>query len=371
MLVLASLFVGARLKRVGGGDSSRFVVAGSQFVDSKRAPSDLVVIDGAGYDGQFFYRFALDPSNLAETAHGIHVDVPLRNGRIGYPFLAFVLSAGRSSTVPLALVLLNIGALVALALLGGAIARDAGRHVIWGLFLALFFGFVFSLARDLSEILEAAFLVSGLYSLRRSKPLLAGLALTAAVLVREAALLFVAAYALWRIWELLHRRARPGVEDVPWVLPGVGFVIWQLVCVREGPLPITHGGGDGIAFPGSELVEAVPNWAHRIGTGSGALQVAEAATLVLIVVLAAIAVTSRTTSALAYERLGFAFLVVFALCVSTPIGPWNEQFDFRVFADLFVLAWIVLLGTRIRLLLPTVGIVACWLGAAALRTGTV
>jgi hypothetical protein len=47
-----------------------------------------------GYDGQFFYRLALEPFSTAERVDGIAFDAPAyRQQRIGYPLLAFLTTA--------------------------------------------------------------------------------------------------------------------------------------------------------------------------------------------------------------------------------------------------------------------------------------
>ena len=48
--------------RAHGYDPSYFVTAGDQFVDVARVPGSLSVLkNSSGYDGQFYYRLALDP----------------------------------------------------------------------------------------------------------------------------------------------------------------------------------------------------------------------------------------------------------------------------------------------------------------------
>jgi hypothetical protein len=369
MLLLSTAFVAVRLERAAGGDVTKFVVAGSDLVDRACAPHGLAVADGPGYDGQFFFRIALNPADLRTESQCMRLDAPLRRGRITYPALAFAGSAGRQSLLPWTLVSLNIAALTALGAMGGVLARDAGRHVLWGLGLALYFGFVFSTGRDLGEVVEASLLIASLLALRKQRHWLAAAALSLTVLAREAALFFVAAYALVRLIALVRGRSRPGMPDVPWVAPIVAFVTWQAVCLHWGPLPLGHSGGDSLRIPGYDLVRALPHWVDRLSSGSGLLQVAEAATLLLVMILALVALPK--TTALLHERIAFVLFFVFALSVSTPVGVWNEQFDFRVLSDTFLLAWVVILGSRIRLAVPMAALFACWLGAVALRVSTI
>ena len=78
-----------------------------------------------GYDGQFYYRLALDPANLHSTAFGITMDAPYRFMRIGYSALAWLLSLGQHAAVPYVLVAINVAALAALGYLGGVLAQQA------------------------------------------------------------------------------------------------------------------------------------------------------------------------------------------------------------------------------------------------------
>lgn len=63
--------------------------------------------------------------------------------RIGYPALAWLTAGGRASLVPDSLVAVNIVALGALGLGGGLLARDGGRHAVWGLVFPGYWGYLF------------------------------------------------------------------------------------------------------------------------------------------------------------------------------------------------------------------------------------
>ncbi|MGA1438079.1 MAG: hypothetical protein ACO35F_11430 [Ilumatobacteraceae bacterium] len=57
-LLVWLVFVVVRLVRLGDGDIGYFVLAGTDFTDSL---AGLPLLEGAGYDGQFFHRLAVDP----------------------------------------------------------------------------------------------------------------------------------------------------------------------------------------------------------------------------------------------------------------------------------------------------------------------
>ncbi|MGZ6928262.1 MAG: hypothetical protein ACXVJF_16275 [Acidimicrobiia bacterium] len=57
----------------------------------------------------------------------------------------------------------------------------------------------------------------------------------------------------------------------------------------------------------------------------------------------------RRSAATPYERAAFVALLVGALSVNIKEGLWLATTDFRSFADLYVMALVVLLGSRARL----------------------
>jgi hypothetical protein len=122
---------------------------------------EVAHVKGTGYDGQFYYRFAFDPFNWHRTAYGITVDHPYRYTRIGYSVAVWLLSAGgHGRLLPILLVLVNLLGVAAMAWLGGLLARESGRHALWGLLFAAYFGLVVSVGRDISEPLADACLLS-------------------------------------------------------------------------------------------------------------------------------------------------------------------------------------------------------------------
>src|ERR1035437_8242846 len=74
---------------------SYFIVAGSDFVNSDKTLSPIIIQKGQGYDGQFFYRYALNPFDFNKNDYGVNVDhPPYRIQRIAYPLFAWSLSFG-------------------------------------------------------------------------------------------------------------------------------------------------------------------------------------------------------------------------------------------------------------------------------------
>jgi hypothetical protein len=364
MAIVVIAFVLARWVLAAHSDATRFVLAERPFVDPSRAPHGLYVLTHNGYDGQFFYRLALNPSNLHEGAYGFHFDTIFRLQRIGYPVLVWLITGGRPSLVPYGLIFVNVLGLVILGWLGGILARDSGRHAIYGLLIAGFFGFLFSLARDLSEIVAVCLAVGGLVAVRRQRWLVAGVLFLYAGLTRETTLIFAVAVAVTRIVSIARRQGRPGRPDVAWVLPAAGFLTWQLiVSAVRGQMPLRADAGTNIGAPLVALVRGIEHYVH-VADAVSAIALCELVVLAAVIALAAVSV--RTTGAPVQERVAWLLALVLVLVVSERSQVWNSNDDFRAVGDLFVLSMIILLASpRRHLRVPPLASTGAWLVVAA------
>lgn len=336
-LVGYGLFTLLRLA-LQGFDPSSFVLASEFFCDRAHAPQALTIYpNAAGYDGQFYYRLALNPFTTQETEFGITLDAPAwRQQRILYPLLAHILSFGDPRATLWVLIGLNLAGLGAIAWLGARIARDAGLSPWWGLAFAVYPGFVITLSRDLTEITAAAFLLAGFHALRRERAGWAAAAWSLAVLSRETTLLAPGALAMVELW----RRARGGPRGpmAAWVAPISVFAVFQciLLVVWEER-----------AIASGRLVLSLPLWGFvesmvRDGAQGGAHAVfwSIQRTLVLAYV---VAVTWRTRSR-GDAHVWLAF-ILYALLGATA-GPviWEEDKGFlRALTELYVIGMFLLM----------------------------
>lgn len=351
LAVAALVFVILRMVVACDGSIGNFVYAGSDFV---RPPvAGVPLHPGPGYDGQFSYRLAVDPADLDENADHIHLDTTLRLERIAYPALAWVASAGQRSAVPTSLVGVNLLALALLAYLGGRLARASGRHALWGLLLAGYWGYLFSLGRDLHEIVTGLFVLAGLLAYRRARtssrtgPMLAATAaLSIAVLARETALLVVVAIAVVRLWDIVHRRSRPKALEAVWLVPIGVFVAWQAVCAAAvGEAPTLDSGPAQVGPPVVALVDAVGTAFGDLVSGkraAAALLLVQLAALAVVVVLAGLRL--RDDAVLREEQLAWVFALVLTLCLSKHY--WSGPADLRALSDVYLLSALLLLSGR-------------------------
>src|SRR6266567_8009687 len=246
----AVAFTLARWQTWADGHISRFILVGRHFAIPSQLPHGMPVAKTYGYDGQFFYRLALNPLNFHHTAYGITMDRPYRYMRIGYPALTWLISAGQHALVPVMLVAVNIAAIGAMGYLGALFAAEGGRHALAGLLIPGYFGLITSLSRDTAEPLAAVCLLAGLLAVRGRRPVLAAALLAYGALTRETVMVGVAAIAIMRVIGILRRRTRPGREDLAWAVPAVAFAAWQVVVkAATGSVPLLADGGRNAGAP--------------------------------------------------------------------------------------------------------------------------
>jgi hypothetical protein len=348
--LLAALgFALARWQTWAHGNISRFIMVGMHFATPAQVPPGVPVAPTYGYDGQFFYRLALNPLNLSKTAYGIRMDRSYRYMRIGYPTLTWLFSFGQHFLVPAVLVAVNIAAICAIGYLGGIFARDGGRHALAGLLLPGYYGLITSLSRDTAEPLAAACLLAGLLAVRARRPVLAAQLLAYGALTRETVMVAVAAIAITRVIGVLRRSQRPGRDDLVWAVPTGVFVAWQVVVKAvTGSIPLLADGGRNAGAPFIAPFQAFKSNLAHINTGrfdQYDLWFLEIAILALFTIAALASL--RSTSAPVHERLAFVLYLI-EICVVTPSTWGSLDADLRSFIEVYLLAVIILLGTPRR-----------------------
>ena len=211
-----ALFVGGRLLVAADTDVTRFVVAGTAWVDPATVDPPIHVFDSSGYDGQFYWRLAIAPGERDEPAvHGVTLDNATRATRVTYPALATLGALGQPGLVAWSLVGVNVAAFGVLAGMAAAFARDRGHAAVAGLLVAASSGLVMSVARDLCEVVMVAAVVAGVVAVGRRRYGWAALAWAVAVLAHEQAVYVVAAYGLYRLAVDVRRDRRLGAPTWP------------------------------------------------------------------------------------------------------------------------------------------------------------
>jgi hypothetical protein len=384
--VAYGMFITARLQRASW-DASFFMTAGRIYTIPGKLPPKVRVYHEAGYDGQFYFRLAVNPFTRRQWAYGIALDRPAyRQQRIGYPFIVWLLSfLAPLEHLPKVMIVTNFLMLCAMGWIAGRYAQVMNLHAFSGIIVPFYPGFLLTQARDLTEITQATFLLGALLCIRRAKPGWAAALLSAAILTRETtAFVLVAAFLVWAYQQIQARRraaAAPGGEvaaeaatdakpttpatepAIPWyvfIVPGVVVALWQMVLVlRWGQMGIgnTHGMdfftpffGDFIAFISRMSIPRAP---HEV------LWFWECVFLIAFVVGVACYALWKGGGTL-LEKTAWVFYLLLASSLSKLF--WVEDWSYlRALTEVFVIGCVLLLGARRDVRLPlTVATVILW-----------
>jgi hypothetical protein len=346
-------FALARWQVWAAGHVNHFVMAGHVYTNRAQLPHGLLLVPIDGYDGQFYYRLALDPANWHTTAFGITMDQSYRYTRLGYPILAWLFSFGQHHLVPQSLVAVNLLGVAAMAWLGAIFARESGRHALWGLAFAAYFGLVISVGRDTAEPVAEACMLGGLLAFRRGTTrmyVLATVLFAYGGITRETILLAPAAIAVTRIIAMARRKAKPGLADLTWVVPAAVYGLLELAVnlVVKGDFPLAASSGRNLTVPFTGLAHALQYDSAHINTAHLSpidISLFEYATLAIFVVAGLVVLF--VTTAPGHERLAFVFFVLQLGLLSGQI--WNSTFgDGRSLIEPFLMALVLLLATPRR-----------------------
>ena len=361
---LAAVFVAAR-DISHGGHLGAFALASNVFVHPG-ASTDLPVHSGTnGYDGQCYYRLALNPLTHQATEFHITLDnPPYRQQRVGLPATAWAVREVFRAPTSLALVLVNVLALVAIGWVGAMWARKYGHSPWWGIALAASPALVMALARDLTEPLATAALVAGLLLWTQGRLWLASIAFTAAVLCRETVLVVLLGMGVWCLVQLLRgdRRIRrtSAAQIVALCIPAGIEVGWQFHVKEiwgDKKLPTLSGNGQ----VGFSLLKPVRSFffnARDIGLShqgilDGIWLVERFLLLGLLIVVASGLLRSAAPPEI---RLGWVFAALLGLSVA-----WNQDVEFvRAANEAIIVGQLLLLARKDRVARTAVTGIAGW-----------
>lgn len=357
-LLAYGLFTLARLLSLGG-DVTRFVIAGAVFIppNASAAAGLSVAPHSTGYDGQFYYLLALNPFSPRPALMGAHFDLPAyRAQRILYPLLVWALSlGGRPSLVPTLLVIVNLGAIIAVGALGALLARQLGVSPLWGALLAFYPGLLVSLACDLGEPLALACALGGLSCASRRRWGWAALLLSLAALARETtALIGLALLAASVLSRLTPNRALriPALRLIPYeqwrggALAGLGplgvALGWQVVLLmRWGSVGALAAGANNIGIPLAGLFESLVLWA---ALPRPAVQIVLYASVGYLVGLGEMARRLIVRRHQAPNYIALAWGLYGALALTLSVSVWDLNWNFlRGASELGMLSLLALL----------------------------
>lgn len=347
LTAVAYLFLIAAVLSGHGWDPSHFINPGDKYNDPRAIPGHVSVQPKSdGYDGQFYYRLALDPFTREQTAFGMTLDRPVyRQQRIFYPFMVWALSWGRPHLIPAVMIAVNYLALCGLAWVGARFAQSVKQHALWGLAFPGYAGFVLTLAKDLAEILTGFLLLQALWLLRRGRQWMAAVLLTLAVLSRETALLV----AIGVLGDVLINRAggrRSRAHAWPvFLMPLLVWALWQwMLLTRWGALPSVSGHGN-IGMP-------LVGFINLLRSVSGLHTSTQQRWFFELCFIAAFAVSVlhalRASTGPRYETISWLLYLTLAAFMTSHV--WVEDWAFlRALTELYVLGVVVLLSSASRI----------------------
>ena len=329
------------------GDASRIIHAGPPWTSSATAPSSLTVRPaGQAYDGQFFYRLGVAPFSTAHEVAGVTFDLPaLRNARWLSGGLAWVASGGQRAAVPWALLAINLLSAIGLGAAAGALAKSSGRHAAWGLLIALYPGYAFTLTLDTSELLAGALVLGGLYAGRLQKWPLAGALLIAAVLARDTTAAIPAGLALGGFIQLVRRRAGSWGPLLAGGSAVAVFAGWQLLQrVRFHAWPFVQSRKNNLSGPFAGLAKELSHDLPPHG-GAAAFRLLSLVILLGVVVIAGLAL--RGSSIPFEERVAWVPSVIVVITLNAFL--WSGATAFmRAGTEAYLMSALVILGSRPR-----------------------
>jgi hypothetical protein len=280
---------------------------------AKRLDPGFRTVHPGAYDGQFYWGIAVDPIATGDVHEAL--DRPsYRYGHPLYGWLGWILSAGRASAVPIALLVAGLASFAGAAACAAALGRRRGGSGLECLFVVANPGLVYAAVHDLAEPLGAALLLGSLaaYLGGRKRLALAGFALLP--LTKEALLLVPLSVAAWELW---RRRAgwRTAALLGATLLPSICWWIYARATFGEW---FTSGDSAlGTPFAGWKraLVDA---GVQSLASDPLHVQVGEETLIVLIGLLALLAVaTVFALRARSPVDLIYLALAVLAACLAT------------------------------------------------------
>ena len=359
ILCITGLFYGLFIIAVAGKQQFgivSFIRIGDYFSNKEELYPEVrpAVESRYGYEGQFYYRLALDPFTATQKDFGVTIDnLPYRQQRIMYPLLVWILSFGNHALVPSLMVGVNYAGLMVLSLLGGYYATLFGRHYAWGALFSFYPGYLFTLTHNLTEITLACFILGTFIMMRREQYAFAAVFLIAGLFTKEAALLLVVSLAV-PVFSSLNaaRRAFYHKKIITLLVVSLSiFFLWHLYLFLQWRVvfPYAYESNIGLPFQGiMRFLQNNPiNW-HMI----------EFAFLIIVFITTVIALVSSKVKDYVQCSAMVAWLLYTALLVFLTYAVWKSDGAFMRVAGLWTLLSYALLlsSTTMRKWLPLIGL---------------
>lgn len=235
----------------GGFNWSYFTVIGNEYASPSLNSDAILIQEGPGYDGQFYYGLAKEPFSFEKEKGGVIIDhPPYRHQRILYPLLTYLSSFGIDSLIPFMLVLINV---ISLFLSCRVIASfKFTSSTKWSFFLPfLVSGLWLSLSRDLTECLEVVLLLCALrYFLKPHLPFFI-LFSSLALLTRETSVIYIGTMSAMLLLKVIKTDSpkRSLIKGFVLSIPFLVLVTWKTILLNSYPNSDLISAGSNITFP--------------------------------------------------------------------------------------------------------------------------
>lgn len=247
-IFLISLFTVVRLFNANY-NASFFIVAGSDFVDSNLTLTPILVQKGQGYDGQFFYKYAINPLNFDKFKFGVNVDLPnYRMQRIGYPLFVWLIALGNFKLVPFSLIITNVLAFIGVIFFSIKIVSHHKVNLIYSLIPLLFCGLYMSLSRNLSEVFELFCFSGCIYYFIKKNPVIFCFFAALTLLTRETSIIALAPLILFNIFYVFKNKGK--ISNILfYIIPIAIILIWKMIIQLNVSNSEITGGYNHLGFP--------------------------------------------------------------------------------------------------------------------------
>ena len=290
---------------------------------------ELPLRPGFGHDGRFFYLQALDPLVLdPDGAPSLLGRPTYRSQRMLYPMIASAGGLVPAPWLPWTMLLTNLAALAFGTAATARVAMRRGGSAWWGLAFAVNAGVLFELGIGASGVVALAAAMAAIDQIDQRRTWRAVGWLVAAVLAREALLVFAFGVALSE-WA---RRRRLPIEflAVPAAaLSWAAYLRWRLPDRAVGSEVIELGS------PFDGVIDAAVGWTDSLAAGSG-LDLAGA----LVVALAAAIVIRHAVAHNDPLAWGATAMIGLVVILSRPV--WQHYYDITRAASPLLTAALVL-----------------------------
>jgi hypothetical protein len=324
-------------------DPGALIHPGSKFTENTYVDPNLPVSSEYGYDGQFYYRLALEPF-YKNTLLGPKIDAPAyRMQRILYPVFVHLLSFGRPGLVPFNLIFVNLLFICLIAFAGAEIAKAFGLSPIYGLAFSLYPGFVFSLIVDTPEALTCGFILLSLLAIRKGWHILATLFLSCMLLTRETTFIVWTSIFVTLIIQYFKKSSDYKLRLESVIIPFTIFSLWQGIIYHRWGHPAFAEGSNNLGIPFFGYFNSIINLIKSSENLSGILDLSLLGGYLALWISGFILLTRSKT--LLHEKVLFLLYSLFVIFFSQPVYEYRGGF-LRVFSEFYTAGIIIILSSK-------------------------